>query len=342
MAVQLIIRLLDRDSTDRDVLDLLWRFAAAVVLGAVVYLGVTKIYLNLGDIGLTYLNTGEVLSPNFAEIPHRIFQCYYFFVEYSNWYNPFFNSRWIQYVFILMIFAFYLLVFLLAMRGAKRAWRIVLAVILSLAMPILWDSGFLAGNPHILMQYAMTCFFIGIIVLFHRYADIVRDERKNWYRFLYILGSWFVVFSMFSVCYSWTLYNNQAYFQLQRQYTASYALAERVVDRVEQIPEYTLETPVLVAGTFSYANYPAAAPESQYGMSGTVGLGYDNEFYYMSGPNGRFKLFVRAYLGVSWPDPDEAALRDLIEKYDDFASMPCFPAAGSVQYLDGIIVVKGS
>ncbi len=344
MAIQCILWLTDAKKTSREVLDLFWRYAVALILGAIFYAGVTKLFLLVGNESLSYQNTAEILSPNLAEIPHRIYQCYYYFISYADWYTPFFNTRWIQYVYMLMIFSFYLLIALLALRSKIRhAWRIILAVLISLAMPMLWNGSYLAaGYAHILMIYSMMTFFLSIIILFCRYSDLIQTDSPNVYRFLYVLGSWFVTLSMIASCYSWALYNNQTYFALQHKYEASYALAVRVVDRVEQLPEYTNDTPVLVIGGFSNGSYETAVAEAQIGTAYSVGIGDYNEFSYMNGSNGRFKMFVKEFLGIDWIAPDDSVLETIIAEYDDFSDIPCFPAAGSVQYIDGIIVVKGS
>ena len=342
MAIQFILYILNKRKTERDVISLMWRYAASLILGALIYAIVTKIFLIVNNTSLSYLNTSEILAPNIAEIPHRIFQCYYYFVQYSDWYSPFCNTRWIQYVYMLVVFSFYLLVVLLMLLGGKRrVWRFILAGIVALAMPILLNGTYLAaGFAHSLMIYSMTVLFIGVIVLFNHFSLLVNSNSAQGYRFLNFIGSWFVVLSMVAFCYSWSLYSNQAYFAMQRKYEASYSLSTRMVDRIEQVPEFTKDTPVLFVGSFYLGNYSCSVPEAYYGMAYTVGTEDNTEYSYLSGSYGWLQAFLRAFLGVDYADVDPEKLNDLVRDYNDFADMPSYPAAGSVQYLDGVIVVK--
>ena len=129
---------------------------------------------------------------------------------------------------------------------------------------------------------------------------------------------------MIACCYSWALYSNQVYFTLERKFDACYSLATRIVDRVEQLPEYTPETPVFIVGDFSAGNYPVAVPEAQDGLPYSVGIGEPSEFYYMKGYWGTVQTFIAAYLGIRWPTPDAKTVSELVEETNDSLAYPYF------------------
>ncbi|MPM66653.1 hypothetical protein SDC9_113563 [bioreactor metagenome] len=247
-------------------------------------------------------------------------------------------------LYILTVFSFCLLIGLLLLRNKGLGiWRVIVTVLIVLILPVVFFSGHLAaGYTHILMQLPLTMLFIGLIALFCRYDAVVDSSSPKPYRFFRTLGSWFVALAMIACCYSWALYSNQVYFTLQRKFDACYSLSTRMVDRVEQLPEYTIDTPVLVVGDFSKGNYPVAVPEALDGLPYSVGIGEPSEFYYMKGYWGTVHNFIAAYLGVRWQVPDAETVAELVEKTNDFADMPIFPSAGSVFYIDGVIVVMGS
>lgn len=344
MAVKLLLEALDRERGDREVLRTTLRYFLTVAIAAVLYVGLTKIVLAVNSAALNYANTAEILSPNISALPQRFLQCYTQFVRMALSRSPYFNTHWMIGLYILIVFSFCLLVGLLLVRNRKLGkWRAVFAILIVLALPLVFFSGYLlAGYAHILMLLPFTMLFIGLIALFSQYAATVDPGSPKTHRFLRTLGSWFVTLAMIACCYSWALYSNQVYFTLQRKFDACYSLSTRIVDRVEQLPEYTIDTPVLIVGDFSAGNYPLAVPEAIDGLPYSVGVGESSEFYYMKGYWGTVQNFLAAYLGIRWQTPDSKTVADLVEQTNDFADIPIFPSAGSVLYLDGVIIVMGS
>ena len=344
MAMKLLLDLLDRRRSNAEVVRTAWHFLASAAIAAVLYVGLTKLILQLSSVELTYANTAEILSPKFSELPQRVLQCYQQFVAMALSRSPYFNTHWMLGLYLLIVFSFCLLVGLLLQQNKQRGvWRTLFTVLLVLAFPVVLFSGYVvAGYAHILMLIPFSMLFLGLIALFCQFESVVDSNSPKNVRSFRTLGSWFVVLSMIACCYSWALYSNQVYFTLERKFDACYSLATRVVDRVEQMPEYTRDTPVLIVGDFSAGNYPVAVPEAQDGLPYSVGIGEPSEFYYMKGYWGTVQNFIAAYLGVRWPAPDAKTVAKLVEETKYFSGLPSFPAQGSVLYLDGVIVVLGS
>ena len=344
MVVKFLQDVLDRERKNKEVIRTAIRYLFTVAGAVVLYVGLTKLILHANSASLVYSNTAEILSPKFSELPQRFLECYKQFVAMALSRSPYFNTHWMLGLYLLIVFSFCLLVVLLLLRNkGLGAGRIIVAVLIVLALPAVLFSGYLAaGYAHIIMLLPFTMLFIGLIALFCRYDAVVDAESPKPHRFLHTLGSWFVVLAMIACCYSWALYSNQVYFTLQRKFDACYSLSTRIVDRVEQLPEYTPDTPVLIVGDFSVGNYPVAVPEAQNGIPYSVGVGEPSEFYYMKGYWGTVHNFIAGYLGVRWKMPDAATVAKIVEQTNDFSNLPIFPSAGSVFYIDGVIVVMGS
>jgi hypothetical protein len=344
LMMKILLDVLDRGRSNSEVVRAIWRSLASVAIAAVLYVGLTKLILHINSAELVYANTADILSPKFSEMPQRILQCYQQFVAMALSRSPYFNTHWMLGLYLLIVFSFCLLVGLLLVQNKQRSvWRTLVAVLLVLVFPVVLFSGYLAaGYAHILMLLPFSMLFFGLIALFCQFDSVVDSNSPKNIRFLRTLGSWFVTLAMIACCYSWALYSNQAYFTLERKFDACYSLATRIVDCVEQLPEYTPETPVLIVGDFSAGNYPVAVPEAQDGLPYSVGIGEPSEFYYMKGYWGTVQTFIAAYLGIRWPTPDAKTVSELVEETNDFSGLPIFPAQGSVLYLNGVIVVVGS
>ncbi|MEA5049116.1 MAG: glucosyltransferase domain-containing protein [Eubacteriales bacterium] len=344
MAIRLLQKALDPNQSDREILLSTLRYVLTIAIAALLYVGLTKLILFLSSADLNYQNTAEILSPKLSELPQRLLQCYIQFARYAFGRTPYFNTRWMLGLFLLIVFAFCLLVVLLLLQNKRlKKWRMAFAALLLLLLPVAFNSAYLtAGYAHILMLHPLTMLFIGLIALFCQYADTITPESGRTLRFLSVFGSWFVVVAMVACCYSWALYSNQVYFTLQRKFDACYSLSTRIVDRVEQLPEYTSDTPILIVGDFSEGNYPLAVPEAIDGLPYSVGIGESSEFYYMKGYWGTVHNFIAAYLGVHWNMPDSETVQKIVDETNDFSGFPAFPSEGSVRYLDGVIIVIGS
>lgn len=344
MAVKLLLDVIDPNLKNKEVIRTALRYFFTVIIAAVLYMCLTKLILRVNSANLVYANTAEILSPKFSELPQRFLECYRQFVSMALSRSPFFNTHWMLGLYILIVFSFCLLVGLLLLRNKGLGiGRVTATVLIVLLLPAMFFSGYLAaGYAHILMLLPFTMLFIGLIALFCRYDAVVDVSSPKAHRFLRTLGSWFVTLAMIACCYSWALYSNQVYFTLQRKFDACYSLSTRIVDRVEQMPEYAPDTPVLVVGDFSAGNYPVAVPEAQDGLPYSVGIGEPSEFYYMKGYWSTVHNFIAGYLGIRWQTPDAETVAKIVEQTNDFAGLPIFPSAGSVFYMDGIIVVMGS
>lgn len=98
------------------------------------------------------------------------------------------------------------------------------------------------------------------------------------------------------------------------------------------------ETPLLIAGQPQKGNYPNVS--QLYGKANTYatwGLTWET----FGAGLGIWRQFIRMNLGIDNEICTEAQFAD-ISASDAFQQRPLYPAAGSVQTLDGVLVVKVS
>ena len=126
---------------------------------------------------------------------------------------------------------------------------------------------------------------------------------------------------------------NIAYLRMQVRYETSYAVANRVMARIESLEGYTPDTPVAIAGIL---------PSGQYG----TGVG---DFARIDGLTGvednallgtyAASVFLKTYTGLHMPGlTDEQWL--MVYQSGILDTMPSYPAEGSIILHNGVVIVK--
>lgn len=123
---------------------------------------------------------------------------------------------------------------------------------------------------------------------------------------------------------------NAAYLRVQLVYENSYALANRIMARVEELEEYTSSTPVVFSGSAQgYFGNLQSFPELEEfsGMETTLVSDYCGT------------AFVRVFLGSPKLAATPEQRREVLES-GVLDSMPVYPHKDSIQYYNGMVLVK--
>lgn len=187
-------------------------------------------------------------------------------------------------------------------------------------------------NINILNQYAYLLQYVLSLKLFELFS---REAQGRIH-----LGNTLVQVFSFVVCVllCWSNFkvDNQAYFRMNLCNENTKAIANRIVMRIEEMEEYIpLETPVTFVGS----------PSSQYYFHGQTyfsGNGSEivtgSSFWSLIGVYSTHDFFMDI-LGTTFtfatPEQQEALTNSSV-----VAEMPCYPHKDSIQYVDGVIVVK--
>lgn len=130
--------------------------------------------------------------------------------------------------------------------------------------------------------------------------------------------------------------SNMAYLRLQVCYENSFALANRITMRIEELDGYSPELPVAVVGEASRALYGGTIKEFAQINSLT---GTNDRLLYSSEPHIRTRKFIEHYIGLHMPAPSKEQ-KELISGSEMIKGLPSYPAEGSVVMYEGMIVVK--
>lgn len=121
-------------------------------------------------------------------------------------------------------------------------------------------------------------------------------------------------------------------------YQSTESMMTRMMDRIETTAGYEIgETPILFSGEFS--NSPILGERSA-ALNNTDGIGLPR-----SSIAPISKTFIRLWMQQKWGYPyiePSAEVEQRIAGSEELKGMPVFPAVDSVQYIDGVIVVKVS
>ena len=175
--------------------------------------------------------------------------------------------------------------------------------------------------------------------LFFMYAVYLAERagRKDGKRFIKIKKGLTTVVLICGAVLIWQfgVMANVVAFNMNERYEKTYAICLRMVDRIEQTEGYTTGTPVaLLGGVLDAEYYPDTDITSKdlvgyFGSSGTMCIS----------DTAKFAEFSKHYLNVTIETiPLEEELK--LAATEEFAAMPKFPAEGSVQFIDGVLVIK--
>lgn len=171
-----------------------------------------------------------------------------------------------------------------------------------------------------LMQFALVSPFY---FLFWEYEQMEFKSK---------LGRWVTVISSGILVYVLVISANVVYRVQTLSYEKTYALMERVVVQMENLPEYTEAKRIAVIGSF---------PDTDryvYGTSPAL-AGYSDS--YMVSHQKHVISMLNEYYGIELEGVSDSTIAQLMNNAE-IANMPTWPRAGSVTQVDDLIVLKVS
>ena len=127
--------------------------------------------------------------------------------------------------------------------------------------------------------------------------------------------------------------NNLLYTAADQAHRATLSYATRLLTRIESCPGYTGEEEVLIIGSFPtdriYADIESYALVDHYSVPRDTVAPLNKHIYY----------YLNDWLNVPIAEPEEETMIS-VSQSEEFQAMPLYPADGSVQMLDGRVVVK--
>lgn len=226
------------------------------------------------------------------------------------------------------ILIMYLVVLLVKGFFSKRINFInkMLLVLLVMLFPIVLNLMRVAvPKAGILLVYSRELIYLWCIVCIEKFDFAFSGLRKGVRVIIPLL--------LIVVLWDNTLILNQAYTKKQLEKTATISLVTRMLDEVEEIDGYVPgETPVYIAGELRYNRYFEGKERTKNNFNSMSGIRYDISATY------NLHNYIVKYLNY----PMKLTFDAEIKKKEDVVQMPVFPEKGSVQMIDGVVVLKVS
>lgn len=329
-----IRQVLESKTAFRDNLFLGLRLMAYLALGAVVYYLVLQVFLKGKDLELlSYLGMDAASSGYpIGDLPRLLVQTYkqvvaFFFVPGSA--DGFGNSLFL----VLNLIALALGVLFGMARwkdGGLEPWRVVTVLGLLALLPLGMNFGQIISPynaPTPMMKYAYVCVYLAVFML----ADLADGSpwlRKMKSDALPGVAVWCAALLLFCLNTNNLLYTISA-----QSHRAVESYMTRLMGRVEACEGYEPGMEVLFVGAI-----PDGAIRSDVESYPQVDH-YSVPIHTIAPGNKHIYYYLNDWLSIPVEEPEEALLIAAAES-DEFKAMPLYPAQGSVQVVDGRVVVK--
>lgn len=245
-----------------------------------------------------------------------------------------------------MLFAGVLVACILKKKWWKSLWLYILLGLLAVGLPIA-SNMILFISPdvtyHALMRYQWVLYPILLVAFVDRACKELGGTKAGWKveeassSKNHVKIAWVECFALLAagiLTWNYAVTDNIAYSNLQKKYEKTYAYCIRLLDRIEQTEGYYQGMPIAMVGVVGDEAYPVT-DITQDVTSNLIGMNGDYLIY--TGQN--YKLFMEHYLGASLNILPPEAMADMY--YDArYVQMNSFPAADSIQIMDGIMYIK--
>ena len=180
-------------------------------------------------------------------------------------------------------------------------------------------------NYHLLMHYSAVMVFIAVLC----FAQLLCDDENT---LLLVRRLSNLLPPILCVCllFHWGVISNVGYTNMQYKYERSYSNMVRLADRMEQCEGYYPGIPVWFNDTEWHGDHGTSVGD-QTGMTGMVGVRQFDSLHYRN--------FMRYLIGLDLNLADYTKVEPILSM-PEFIEMPVWPASGSVQVLNGVLVVK--
>lgn len=221
----------------------------------------------------------------------------------------------------------YLLVAIVRRRHlpASSLWGIIgLLLLMPLGMnTVTW----LSNVSHWLTIYSFFLFYLCVAVLVQLYAETMQEGKSA--RFAQSAWAVLAAVMIFDSC----LYSNELYLKKELESAATLSTFTRIVDRMEQTEGFVPgQTEVAFVGLLF--NSPLSEERAGFDHNST-GLWHNfSTTYYET-----YEVYLSYYLGYPVHCVDSSEIPKY-EEMEQVASMPPFPAAGSVRMMEDVLVIK--
>ena len=298
------------------------------ILGVGLYYVLLQILLKLQHKELaSYQGINGMTSLEGAGLLQTVKQIYSDFISFTLKGNVLWNNVYSGAAIAVLVLLTAVTLFSLIIRRKwwKNLWFYLIMVLLVVGLPIATNLILIISPEvtyHLLMRYQWVLYLICMLAFVEKYGS-----RKA-------VNSWGLLLSAGVLVFNFTVTDQIGYSNLQKRYEKTYAYCVRLLDRIEQTEGYYQGIPIAMIGVVGDEEYPRT-DITQTVTGGMIGLSGDSLVY--TGKN--YQAFIKHYLGATLNILPAEAMEEAY--YQEFyQDMPGFPAAGSIQIVDGIMYIK--
>lgn len=308
------------------------RYLGGLLLGLVFYLIITKICLWYTGTKLTdyegISSMGQITLPILIQRIKEAYKQLGFYYFHHSMYPESFS---ILVKLSLIVDIVMLGILLFARHLHKSIVTFIQLVVLLILFPLACNSVYLMAESwavHNLMIYpAILPLLLPILLGNQVTAQELSALGKESLRTVVIFCACGLLVIQAAFGYQFFVLTNRAYTCMDLTYENVYAYFTRLTTKIELQEEYTPDTHVALLGT---ASQPTGVPDIH--MTGVLSLEDAINMY------SRHR-FLHYFMSSSYYYASQEEM-DEVKASPEFQRMPCYPAAGSVETINGIIVVK--
>ena len=215
-------------------------------------------------------------------------------------------------------------------KGKEPCLQKIAVIILVCCFPIAVFSIYLLSGTqssvYTLMLYSVSLVFVMPVVL----SEHMRANSKSkWIEKVRSLGNMLVFLSLIISIYIYSHVANQHYTWMQMDYNRSYSYLTTLVAQIKSVEQYSDEYPVAFIGE-DISDDSWNQREYEYLDITIAGVDSIINMYSMND-------FISMYCGYQYTSATDV---EISEREERINSMPLYPADGSIQIVDGVVVVK--
>lgn len=338
-----VLQLLFTETPVKETLRYWGRFLLMGGLGTALYLICNKALSAIEDVAASDYNGISTMSlPNGARLVQAVKDCIIDFVYF--FFGPLdtMNLYKILNAVLMVVLAALLICFVLQSKLYRSPDRLAMVVLCLAAMPFVCSIIYFLSPEvryYMLMYAGFSVIYMLPILLYDKTfsknvsADDSVSAEDHPYAATPTLGvpaSWLCVLLTAVTVFNFALISNISYLYMKASNEMTFALTNRMVDRIEQLEDYTYLEKLCMIGHFEdYDRISLNLPPAMAGI---------RDSYFIS-EQAHFAAMMDTYFGLKLDNcSDEERME--IQNSDTFRQMDCWPAAGSVVQSGDTVIIK--
>lgn len=264
---------------------------------------------------------GSMHFPNLQEVINALKKSYVDSIYYFVGSVSHINGYSIVNIICIICFISLLIITLIKSKINRQPGKLILILISLAIYPCISHLFYFATNEvqyHALMQFSLVLFYLFLFWLVERN---ITDH---------IVLSKIAIFAGTLLVYVLIVTANQAYRAETLSYEKTYAMVNRIVDRIEQLPEYEDAQQIAVVG------YLEQTDGSIYGTNPGL-AGYTDSFFITH--HKHVVAMLNEYFGVNLQGVSDEKLKQL-EEMPEIQKMDVWPKKNSIMQKGNIIILK--